>query len=81
MRVTIEISGHTERRLSEQAAAAGVDVATLVTQELDAKTRLRMINEIAAPARKAFAESGMTDDELAEELEIIKHQMRGDPRY
>ncbi len=43
-------------------------VNTVPTQTLD---------EILKPVRDAFAASGMTDDELAELLEVEKHAMRG----
>jgi hypothetical protein len=39
----------------------------------------RRADEALKPAREAFAASGMTDDELAEFLEVEKHAMRGVP--
>ena len=39
----------------------------------------RRTDEALQPTRQAFAESGMTDDELAEFLKIEAHAMRGVP--
>jgi len=38
------------------------------------------LDAILQPVRNAFAASGMTEDELAEFLEVEKHAMRGDSR-
>jgi hypothetical protein len=39
----------------------------------------RRTDEALKPTREAFAASGMTDDELAEFLEVETHAMRGVP--
>ncbi len=39
----------------------------------------RLTDEALKPTREAFATSGMTDDELAEFLEVETHAMRGVP--
>jgi hypothetical protein len=39
----------------------------------------RRTDEALKPVREAFAASGMTDDELAEWLEVETHKMRGIP--
>lgn len=39
----------------------------------------RQTDEALQPTREAFAASGMTDDELAEFLEVETHAMRGIP--
>ncbi len=52
-----------------QAENSAVDLAELT----------RLTDEALKPTREAFAASGMTDDDLAEFLEVETHAMRGIP--
>lgn len=66
--------------LEARAAASGTtpeEVAlTAIKRELAGAT----LDEILAPARKAFVESGLTEDESLEFLEAEKHAMRAERR-
>jgi hypothetical protein len=64
--VHVIVEPQSVRAASQQAAA---DLAELA----------RRTDEALKPTREAFAASGMTDDELAEFLEIETHAMRGIP--
>ena len=66
-------------QLRERARAEGVDVITLAERALRREAARPLLNDVLKPVRDAFASSGMTDDELAELLEVEKHAMRGVP--
>ena len=65
--------------LAERASAQGVDVVTLAERALRREAARPLLDDVLKPVRDAFASSGMTDDELAELLEVEKHAMRGVP--
>jgi hypothetical protein len=77
--LTIPLSPELLLKLEERASAEGVDVATLAGRALRREINLPKLDDILKPVRDAFAASGMTDDELAELLEVEKHAMRGVP--
>jgi hypothetical protein len=77
--LTISLPPDVLTRLEERANAEGVDVATLAGRALRREATRPLLDEILKPVRDAFAASGMTDDELAELLEVEKHAMRGVP--
>ena len=77
MSLTISVSPEAEARLRLRAQAAGEDlssyVAKLLTLFADVPTPLE---ELSGPIYRNFLASGMTEDELGEELERAKHEMR-----
>lgn len=81
MVLSIPISEQTCERLRSRASAAGQDVesyvARLVSHFADSPTPLE---ELSGPIQDAFAESGMTDDELGDLLDQAKHDMRAERR-
>jgi hypothetical protein len=81
MSLTISIPPEAEAKLKMRALAAGEDlpsyVSKLVTHFSEPPTSLE---EISGPIYRKFLESGMTEDELAEELERAKHEMRAERR-
>lgn len=81
MSLTISLPPEAEAKLKVRATAAGEDlpsyVSKLVTHFTEPPTPLE---ELSGPIYKKFLESGMTDDELAEELERAKHEMRAERR-
>lgn len=81
MVLSIPISEQTCERLRCRASAVGQDVesyvARLVSQFAEIPTPLE---ELSGPIKEAFAQSGMTDDELGELLEQAKHDMRAERR-
>lgn len=81
MELSVPVSQETEARLKEKAAAAGVDVLTYAARQLALMAaRPRSLKEISGPIGEAFAQSGMTEDELSEFLEAEKHAMRTERR-
>ena len=81
MVLNISISPEAEATLRAKAAAAGVDVATYAARHLELMAASpRSLKEISGPIGEAFAQSGMTEDELAEFLEQEKHSMRAQRR-
>jgi hypothetical protein len=77
--LNISIPPEIEAKLRTRAQAAGKDlpayVSGLVKQWVERPVSLE---ELSGPIAKAFAESGMTEDELAEFLEEEKHAMRAE---
>jgi hypothetical protein len=77
--LTIPLPAHLLSQLEARATAEGIDLLTLAGRALRREATRPLLNEILKPIRDAFAASGMTDDELAELLEVEKHAMRGVP--
>ena len=77
--LTIPVPPQLMSQLGERAVAEGVDITTLACRALRREAARPMLDDILKPVRDAFAKSGMTDDELAELLEVEKHAMRGVP--
>lgn len=80
MDVTIHIDPADEPRVRERAAAAGKDVAAFVAEVALKAITAPTLDEMLAPVREQFARSGMTDDELGDFLEDVKHDMRREKR-
>ena len=77
--LTIPLSPQVMSRLAARASAEGVDVVTLAGRALCREAVRPLLDDILKPVRDAFTASGMTDDDLAELLEVEKHAMRGVP--
>ena len=79
--ITLRLSRDAEAKLGQRAAAAGQPlaeyVATLVESVVEAP---RTLAEISGPVYERFLQSGTTDEQLSEELEQAKHDMRADRR-
>lgn len=73
--VTLQLKPETELKLRERAIHAGQTLEAFLQQlaEREAKngtpTKQRTLDEILAPVRTGFIESGMSDDELDALLE------------
>ena len=81
MVLSVSISAETEARLKAKAAAAGVDLATYAAQRLERMVVApKSLKEISGPIADAFAQSGMSEDELSDFLEAEKHAMRREKR-
>jgi predicted DNA-binding protein len=68
MSVTIELPPETEKQLRARAAAVGRDVSAFVLEAVEEKLRAseRTFDEILAPIRQGFTESGMSEEEIDE---------------
>lgn len=77
MTLVLNLPADVEARVRSRAEASGLDlsefVAQLVARFGQPPTALA---ELSGPIYQRFLESGMTDDELAEELERAKHESR-----
>jgi hypothetical protein len=80
MSLTIPLSPQAEAGLKQRAAAAGLDVETYTAHVLEAVAKPRTLEELSGPVRQRFIDSGATEDELGEELEKAKHEMRAERR-
>jgi hypothetical protein len=77
MSITINLNPEEERQLSERAARNGEDVANfvrgLIAREI--QTPETSLDEVLAPVRRQFEESGMTDAELATLVEEVREDI------
>ncbi len=80
MVLSVSISPEAEAKLKAKAAAAGVDVESYASRTLERLVSRPSLEEVLAPLRAEFDESGMTEDELAEFLEQAKHKARAERR-
>ncbi len=76
MTLTIQVPKNIGSVLEEKARNQGKDVAeyveNLIEKDID---RRKTLDEILAPLRKDFAESGMTEDELDKLIESERQAM------
>jgi plasmid stability protein len=88
MTVTISFTEATERKLRQRAAEHGQDVSdyvrSLVEKDLGATKSTsageKTFAEILTPVWEGFAESKMTDDEVAEFFEQVIQEVRRERR-
>jgi hypothetical protein len=81
VKLKIRISDETAAELSERARSVGEDLAEYVAGMLERATAsTKILREISGPVAKQFEKSGMTDDELGEFLEEVKHKLRRERR-
>jgi hypothetical protein len=77
--ITLRLSAQARSKLVQRAAAAGQElgpyVATLVESLVETP---RTLEEISGPVFQRFLESGVSDEELSDELERAKHEMRAE---
>lgn len=75
--VTLRLSRNAEAKLAERAAASGLPLpaylSTLVESLVESP---RTLAEISGPVYQRFLDSGTADEQLSEELEAAKHEMR-----
>jgi hypothetical protein len=79
--VTLRLSRDAEAKLADRAAASGLPLpaylSTLVESLVESP---RTLAEISGPVYQRFLDSGTTDEQLSEELEAAKHEMRAGRR-
>lgn len=76
--MTIQIPDPAARKLRARAQAAGEPVEQLASEMLQASA-FGSLHDIAVGMDERFAATGMTDDELAQQLEREDHEARGVP--
>jgi hypothetical protein len=72
----IPLPPETEARLRQRAKAVGQDLEAYAAHLLDEAARKPPLDDVFAPSRRAFEESGMTEDQLGDLLEDAKHRRR-----
>ncbi len=76
MTVVLELKPEIEEALQKKARDNGFEVngylEKLIEKDID---RTKTIDEILAPVRQEFEESGMTEDELDEFIEEIREEV------
>lgn len=80
MVLNITLSKEAETRLKSKALAEGVDLDTFASKELERIASCRSLDEMLAPLRRQVEESGMTEDQLTDFLEDVKHEARAERR-
>ncbi len=78
MTFAIELCAQDEARLARKAEIAGVDVPTYVERILHVEASRPPLDEFLKPVREAFAQSGMTEEQLSDLLIKAKKEMRVD---
>jgi len=81
MTLTVTLSPEKERRLRERATAAGQELSAYVSRWIERFADAPVpLEDLSGPVYQEFLQSGMTDDQLGDLLEIIKHEMRAERR-
>jgi len=79
--VTLRLSGQAHAMRAERAAALGQGVEQYITTIVESVLRVsRTLEEISGPIHQRFLESGTSEEELSDELEQAKHEMRAEHR-
>ena len=79
--VTLRLSKDAETKLTERAAATGKPLAEYISTLVESVVETpRTLAEISGPVYQRFLDSGTTDEQLSEELEKAKHEMRAERR-
>ncbi len=76
MVLKISIAPNTEARLRTMAEAAGKDIDTFVSDLVEHAAAKSSLDEMLAPLRKQFAESGTGDAQLADEITVAQKNYR-----
>jgi len=74
--IQINLPSDLEEKLRERAARSGQDLSTVILEALREKVEeAPSIDSILAPFRAAFAQSGRTDEELAQAIETARNKV------
>ncbi len=77
MTVVLELKAEVEEALRKKALANGFDIDVYLQRLIERDVeRAKTLDEILAPARKSFAESGMTEEELNEIIDRERQAFR-----
>jgi hypothetical protein len=78
--LTLELPDDVRKRLADKATSAGLDLQAYAQRVLHGEAFSPPLAETLKPIRDAFKASGMTEEQLTEELENAKHEMRAERR-
>jgi hypothetical protein len=76
MTLMISIPPETEARLARLAKASGTDLSQFVSDLVNKAAQRQTLEELLAPLRREFAESGMTEEQLLEEITAARQESR-----
>ncbi len=77
MTLTVPLTPEIEAKLVAKTQAMGIDLGTYAARLLERSVSARAIlDEISGDAAINFKKSGMTEEELGEMLERVKHEAR-----
>jgi hypothetical protein len=80
MSITLRLSDTARKKLAERAAASGLDVAHYASDLIEEAITRPTMDEILAPVRADFANSGLREDEIMElgrgELEALRRDKK-----
>lgn len=76
MSITIPVSAKVKAGLKRRANAVGQDITTYAARILESIAEPRTLEELSGPVHQRFIESCTSEEELGEELEKAKHEMR-----
>jgi cytochrome P450 len=68
MTLSIQISSQAEERLRRQARAAGKEIGAYVAELVEQVVARSALDELLAPLRQQFAGSGVSDEQLVEQI-------------
>ena len=80
MTIAVPLTAENEARLVAKAKSVGMDMPTYAARVLQAAAIRPPLDEILEPLRRKFAESGMTEEQAAEQYETEKHADRAAKR-
>jgi hypothetical protein len=76
----LRLSRATSDKLAQRAAETGKPLNEYASELIEHAVNTPSLDEVLAPVRAEFEDSGMSDDELSDVLEKAKHQMRAERR-
>jgi hypothetical protein len=80
MVLSIQVNSETESRLRAQASAAGKDLAAYVAELVEQAATTKPLDEMLAPLRRQFSDSGTSDEQLVDEIVAAQQAHRADKR-
>jgi hypothetical protein len=81
MVLKLEISAETEAALKSKAHAAGVEVEQYASNLIERLAHVPLsLKALRGKSHAKSVESGMSEDELSDFLELEKHEMRAEKR-
>lgn len=80
MVLSINVTEQTEMRLRQQAQAAGKEVSAYVSELIESAAARRSLDELLAPIRRQFAQSGVSDDQLIADITEAQADYRAEQR-
>jgi hypothetical protein len=75
--VTLRLSKDAEAKLAERAATSGLPLPAYLSALVESLVETpRTLAENSGPVYQRFLDSGTTDEQLSDDLEQAKHEMR-----